>query len=155
MEKLTTQEKVIAQLLQDDIPLVSSPFEKLGSASGLTAADIVSTAKHLLQQKLMRKFCAILRHRQIGYSKNALIVWAVPADQIERAGKTAASFSFVSHCYQRQPAFQNKFNLFTMLHTRENELTDLVKKLAESIGSQDYLILESIKEYKKTSPEYF
>jgi hypothetical protein len=42
-----------------------------------------------------------------------------------------------------------------MLHTKGEDTSDLVNNMAASTGINDYLILESLKEYKKISPEYF
>jgi len=155
MGKMTIGEKKAARAIQHDIPLVRSPFEKIGASCDLTAAEIVKLSQSLLQKGIMRKFGVILRHQKAGYVKNALLVWSVPPDQIEKAGKIFASFSFISHCYERKPAFQNKYNLFTMLHTQNDDIAAIINKMAESINSRDFLILESLQEYKKISPEYF
>ena len=155
MEKLTLKQIKVARIIQKDIAVVSSPFEETGSACSLTAKEVLDTTKELLGKGFIRKFGAILRHQKIGYGKNALVVWSVPVDQIEKAGEIFASFPFISHCYERKPAFQTKYNLFTMLHTRGEDTSDLVNNMAASTGINDYLILESLKEYKKISPEYF
>ena len=155
MGKMTIAEKKVARAIQQDIPLTRSPFEEIGASCDLTAAEIVNLSKSFLQKGFMRKFGAILRHHKAGYVKNALVVWSVPPDQIEEAGKIMASFSCISHCYERKPAFQDKYNLFTMLHTKNDNIEAIIDKMAQSINSRDFLILESLQEYKKISPEYF
>jgi hypothetical protein len=42
-----------------------------------------------------------------------------------------------------------------MLHAKDEEVLSLIKKMAAATGIKDYLMLESLQEYKKTSPEYF
>lgn len=155
MGKMTISEKKVARSIQYDIPLVRFPFEKIGESCDLTAAEIVKLSQSFLQKGIMRKFGAILHHQKTGYTRNALVIWSVPPGQIEKAGKALAAFDSVSHCYERKPAFQNKYNLFTMLHTKDEDVLSLIKKMAAAIGISDYLILESLQEYKKTSPEYF
>ena len=155
MEKLNNKEKKVARFIQDDIPLVSSPFDEIGTCCGLTADEIVNISQSFLEKGIMRKFGAILRHQKAGYGKNALVVWSVPADQIEKAGKIFASFLFVSHCYERNPAFIKKYNIFTMLHSKDENILSLIKNMATATDINDYIILESIQEYKKISPEYF
>jgi DNA-binding Lrp family transcriptional regulator len=155
MEKLNFVEKKVASLLQQDISVESSPFQETGKACGLTAGEVINIIKDFLQRGYVRRFGAILRHQKAGYTKNALIVWSVPKESIEQAGQIMAASGAVSHCYERQPAFQGKFNLFTMLHTRDEDVLSLIKKMAAAAGIHDYLILESIEEYKKKSPEYF
>ena len=155
MEKLNNEEKKVARFIQGDIPLVSSPFDEIGASCGLTTDEILNISESFLEKGIMRKFGAILRHQKAGYGKNALVVWSVPADQIEKAGKIFASFLFVSHCYERNPAFRKKYNIFTMLHSKDKNILSMIKDMATATDINDYIILESIQEYKKTSPEYF
>jgi hypothetical protein len=42
-----------------------------------------------------------------------------------------------------------------MLHSRDKNILSLINDMAVAADINDYLILESIYEYKKTSPEYF
>ena len=155
MEKLTLTQNKIARLIQNDIAVVSSPFAEIGDAYGLNVREVLDTTKELLQKGFIRKFCAILRHQRAGYKNNALVVWSVPSDQAETTGKMLSAYGSVSHCYERNPAFQKKYNIFTMLHSQDENISSLANDIATAIGVNDYLILESIQEYKKKSPEYF
>jgi DNA-binding Lrp family transcriptional regulator len=155
MEKLTVKQNEVARLIQEDIQVVSSPFAEIGNACGLSAGEVLDTTKELLKKGFVRKFCAILRHQKAGYKNNALVVWSVPADQVEKTGRMLSAYRSVSHCYERKPAFQEKYNIFTMLHSQDESISLLIKDMATAIGIHDYLILESIQEYKKKSPEYF
>jgi siroheme decarboxylase len=155
MEKLSAAEKKVARLIQLDIPLVNRPFQETGKACGLGEEEVLNITRHLRQEGYIRRFGAILRHQEAGFTRNALVIWSVPPERLEEAGKTLAAFSFISHCYERNPAFQNKYNLFTMLHTQNDNIAAIIGEIAGSINSRDFLILESIQEYKKISPEYF
>lgn len=155
VKKITSKTMRVARLLQSDIQLKSRPFRDITDSCGLTEKETLNILKKLNNKGYIRKFGAVLRHHKIGYGKNALVVWSVPADQIEKAGEIFASLPFISHCYERKPAFQSKYNLFTMLHAKGENTSDLVNNMAASTGINDYLILESLKEYKKISPEYF
>jgi len=42
-----------------------------------------------------------------------------------------------------------------MLHTQNDNIAAIIDKMARSINNRDFLILESLQEYKKISPEYF
>ena len=41
---------------------------------------------------VMRRFAAILRHRQVGFTANGMIVWKVPQNRILEVGQTLGSF---------------------------------------------------------------
>ena len=155
MRKMTAAEIKVARLIQLDIPLVNRPFRGIGKACSLNEEEVLNITERLLRDGYIRRFGAILRHQKAGFTGNSLVIWSVPPDQIQKAGKILASCPFVSHCYERKPAFQNKYNLFTMVHTQDDNIISIVNKMAGSINSRDFLILESIQEYKKISPEYF
>ena len=155
MEKITAKKIKVASLLQGNIQLKSRPFRQIADSCGRTEKEIINIIKKLNKEGYIRKFGAVLRHHRIGYRKNALVLWSVPQNQIEKAGITFASFPFISHCYERNPGFKSKYNLFTMLHSKGEDMTSLTNKMAASIDIHDFLILESLKEYKKTTPEYF
>lgn len=155
MRTLTTQEKKAASILQRDLPLMSKPFAVIADACGLNSGQLINLLKDLSDSGMLRKISAILRHQKAGYRNNALVVWSIPPGREEVDGQAFASLPFVSHCYQREPAFKGKYNLFTMLHAQNIDLFQLIDTMSRLTGNSDYLVLESLQEYKKTSPEYF
>ncbi len=155
MDVFTTKQKIIARLIQKDIPVQPFPFKMMSKHRGVTEKELLDTTRRFIEEGLIRKFGAILRHQKAGYQDNALVTWSVADDQIEHAGNVFAAFTYISHCYERQPAFLNKYNLFTMLHSDGRSFSSLIKDMVRASGVKDYLILKSNKEYKKTSPEYF
>ena len=155
MKNLSVKQKKVASLIQKDIAVQKFPFKKIASLCGLAEENVLEITGQLLEKGLIRKFGAVLRHQKAGYKKNALVVWSVPAQQTEEAGNIFASFPFVSHCYERKPAFMNKYNIFTMLHSGDKDISSLINEMVNAAKIKNYLILDSVKEYKKTSPEYF
>ncbi|KFO68096.1 hypothetical protein ER57_06360 [Smithella sp. SCADC] len=155
MKKLTKKQNKVARLIQKDMAVVKYPFDETGESCGLSGKEVLNITKEFLNKKIIRRFGAILRHQKAGYIKNVLVVWSVPPRDIEQTGNILSSYSFVSHCYERNPAFKEKYNLFTMIHFKDENILPLIRDMVAAIGIDDYLILESIKEYKKKSPEYF
>ena len=155
MNKLTAEQKIVARLIQKDISVTQFPFKNIADLCELPEEEILSITKQLRKDGYVRKFGAILHHQKAGYKENALVVWAVPQEQTQKTGNAFASFSFVSHCYEREPAFMKKYNLFTMIHSGEKNISTLINEMVNATGIKDYLMLKSIKEYKKISPEYF
>lgn len=155
MEKFTNQEKRAARILQSDIPLTGKPFTDIADTCSLTHDQLMIWLNGLSRKGILRKFGAVLRHQKAGYHKNALVMWALPAGAVENAGRLFAALPYISHCYQREPAFQSKYNLFTMLHAKSATFESLIHQMSQTVQCNDFLILESLQEYKKTSPEYF
>ena len=155
MRKLTDREISIAKHIQGDLPIIAKPFSELARATGLNEAEAIDVLRTLRQEGAVRKIGAILRHQRAGYRQNALIVWAVSPDDCDRVGSCFAALPFVSHCYARQPAFMNRYTLFTMVHARHEALDRILSEMTAAARIKDYLVMESLEEYKKTSPEYF
>jgi DNA-binding Lrp family transcriptional regulator len=121
----------------------------------LPQAQIINIINYFCSEGLIRKFGAVLRHQKAGFSKNALVIWSVPELQTNKIGEAFASLPFVSHCYERSPAFEGKYNLFTMVHSRDKDISALASSMSSLSGMGDFMILKSLQEYKKSSPEYF
>jgi len=155
MKKLTAAEKKVSVIIQKDLTVTRSPFETVADLCGMTEDEILRIIRQLRQNGFIRKFGAILRHQKAGYRENALVIWSVPQEKIEKTGNAFTSFPFVSHCYQREPAFMMQYNIFTMIHSGEKNISSLISEMAKTAGTDNYLILHSIQEYKKSSPEYF
>jgi len=152
---LTLDEQKILQALQGDIPLHSHPFAGLGKDLNLSEDAVISIIQELADRGILRKVGAILRHREAGFTQNAMVVWSVPESRIEIAGKILASFPEVSHCYERTPFFEGKYNVFTMVHLKTPDILNRVREMAEAAELNDYQILTSETEYKKSSMVYF
>ncbi len=149
-------DKKIISLIQGDLPLNPRPFGVLAESIGISEGEFVERVRSLKDRGVIRRFGATLRHQEAGYSANAMGAWLVPDDKIEEVGHTMAGFREVTHCYQRRPQKDWKYNLYTMIHgdTKE-ECHQVAKCISQKTGIDDYVLLFSQKEFKKTSMEYF
>jgi siroheme decarboxylase len=148
--------KSMIRVLQQDLPLESTPFDDWARQAGAEVDDLLRMAEHFRACGWMRRFSAVLHHRQAGFSANAMGVWIVPQEQIEQFGATAAGFDEVSHCYQRPTYPDWPYNLFTMVHGASREQCESVlARISEATGIRDYGSLYSTHEYKKIRVKYF
>jgi DNA-binding Lrp family transcriptional regulator len=153
---LTDQDKNLIRELQKDIQLVPEPFIKSAKNLGMSTADLLSKAKEFERTGIMRRFAAILRHREAGFSANGMVVWNVPEDKVEETGYKIASFPQVSHCYQRPVYADWPFSLFSMIHARTTEAAEtFASEISSAVGIKDYRILYSSREFKKERVKYF
>lgn len=153
---LTRRDIDVIRAVQDDIPLVPHPFEACARSQGMTEDELFAGMAELQRRGHLRRVAAILHHRRAGYAANAMAVWAVPEERAEELGRQMAEFAAVSHCYQR-PVYEDwRFNLFSMIHGRKvGDCEKVVEAIREAIGVDDYAVLYSTKEYKKTRVRYF
>lgn len=153
--KFSDKEIKLIKLLQDDFPLEPRPFLTLGEACGLKEAEVLEILRRWKREGKMRKLGVALRHGQVGYQNNVLVVWAVPPHSIDSVGMLFAQKRWVSHCYERTPPFLDRYNLFTMLHLPPRGGGEIIEAMAKEAGVEDYVALETIEELKKTSMKYF
>ena len=148
-------EEKLAKLVQRDVSLTERPFKDIAVCLNSSEEDVLLSIKNLKRQGIIRKFAAVVRHRQAGFVKNAMVIWFVAESRCESIGKILASFPEVSHCYERVPAFLGKYNIFSMIHLRGDDMEEFVQNLSGIIGIKDFKILISEEEYKKNTMEYF
>ena len=152
---LTTEEAAVARKLQGDIPVTEHPFACIGEEVGMSETVVLAIAADLMKRGLIRKFGGIIRHQLAGYCHNLMVLWAVPEERCAFVGERLSLFSEITHCYERSPAFAERYSLFSMVHFRNSDTMDRLQEIAASVGIVDYLVLNSCEEFKKISMEYF
>ncbi|MFB5647081.1 MAG: Lrp/AsnC family transcriptional regulator [Candidatus Nitrosomaritimum yanchengensis] len=152
----TEEDKNFIRELQKDMDIIDEPFVKAAKNLGITENELFEKMKHYEEYGIMRRFAAILRHRQVGFTANGMIVWKVPDDRISEVGAVLGSFPQISHCYERPTYPDWPYNVFSMIHCKtHDEANEMAKTIQGQIHVDDYRILFSSREFKKTRVEYF
>jgi len=153
---LTDLEKKIISSIQQDMPVMERPYRQIARRIGLSEDTLLETLRRLCERGIIRRFGATLRHQRTGYRANAMAAWRVPEIRIEEVGQMMASFRQVSHCYRRNPTPQWAYNLYTMIHADdEAACRATARRMARAAAVDDYALLFSREELKKTSMVYF
>lgn len=146
----------IIQYLQGDIPLQPNPFADLAKEMGISEEDLLARIHDLRARGIMRRFGAVLRHQKAGYQANAMVAWQVAPDKADQAGEIMAERKEISHCYLREVPDDFNYQLFTMVHARDDqELQNTIQLIVELTGLNDYAVLRSLREFKKVSMKYY
>ncbi len=149
-------QKKIVTALQGDIPLEKEPFKEVAHELGLTQDELLKYLKHMKSEGSLRRVGAVLYHRHAGYVANAMVAWKVPDDMIDKTGYVLASFMEASHVYRRPAYPQWPYNIYTMIHgTSRESCENTVQRMARAVGIDDFIILYSTREFKKTSMTYY
>ena len=152
----TEEDKDFIRELQKDMDIIDEPFLKAANNLGIAENELFEKMKHYEEIGVMRRFAAILRHRQVGFTANGMIVWKVPEDKISDVGSQLGAFPQVSHCYERPTYPDWPYNVFSMIHCKtHDEANEMAKTIQDQIHVDDYKILFSSREFKKTRVEYF
>lgn len=155
---LNPAEVEFVRIMQRDLPITPMPFVEYAKELGVTLPTLQAMHQQFLDSGKMRRFAAVLHHREAGFSANAMGVWAVPGndDEVDRVGAVMAGFRAVSHCYRRPSYPDWPYNIFTMVHGKSREVCEqTLATIAEQTAVRDHGALYSTKEYKKVRVRYF
>jgi DNA-binding Lrp family transcriptional regulator len=153
---LTPREIDFIHVLQRDLPIIERPFDAAAAEVGATVEELLAAAERFRARRIMRRFSAVLRHRELGFDANSMGVWIVPPDKQDTFGATAATFPEVSHCYLRPSYPDWPYNIFTMIHTQDRQkATKVLGSIATATGIHEYSALYSTHEFKKVRVQYF
>ncbi len=153
---LTEIEKKVIAAIQGDIAVTERPYRRIAADLDISEEHLLTILQDLCDRGVIRRLGATIRHQKSGFSANAMAAWRVAEDRIETVGNIMAGFRQVSHCYRRNPTGDWPYNLYTMIHARdEASCRATARKMAEKSGVADYALLFSRRELKKTSMQYF
>lgn len=112
--------RALIAAIEGGLPLVSRPYAAIGRHIGLTEREVLSRLAELLEQGVIKRLGVVVRHRELGYDANAMVVWDVPDQRVGTLGRMIGSYPFVTLCYRRPRRLpQWPYNLFTMIHGRD------------------------------------
>jgi siroheme decarboxylase len=154
--KLTDLDKRLIRVLQQHLPITAQPFDEWAMQAMLTAAELLEYAKRYIERGLMRRFSAVLRHREVGAVANAMGVWIVPRERHDEFGAIAAQNPAVSHCYLRPSYPDWPYSIFTMVHGKTRvDCESALASISMAGNVTDYTSLYSTVEFKKSRVRYF
>lgn len=148
----------LAAALEGGLGLEPRPYASLAARCGLAEADCLARLRRLLDLSVIRRFGVVVRHRELGYTANAMVVWDVPDDRVAEVGRRLAGEAAVTLCYQRPRRLPHwPYNLFTMLHGRDRpgvlaELEALRQRLG--LDAIPCLPLFSVRRFKQCGANY-
>lgn len=155
-QMLTKIEKKLIASIQGDIPVVERPFLEIANQLGISEDELLGKITDLCERGVIRRFGATIRHQMSGYKANAMTAWKVEDNRVAEVGEIMASFREVSHCYVRQTTEKWPYNLYTMIHAKDEASCHAIAREMSQMASVDqYTLLFSVRELKKTSMQYF
>ncbi len=116
---LRDDDRPLLQALTDGLPLVPAPYAAVAARLGQTESAILARIALLLGAGIISRLGVIVRHRALGWTSNAMVVWDLPDARISAAGHALASLSGVTLCYERRPQPDVwPYRLYCMIHAQ-------------------------------------
>ena len=106
--------------LENGLPLVPKPYEQLGEPIGMDESEVINRLRRLIDSGIIRRFGVVVRHHELGFGANAMVVWDVPDDHLSDAVECLTADTQVTLCYQRPRRLPDwPYNLFSMIHGQD------------------------------------
>jgi DNA-binding Lrp family transcriptional regulator len=108
--------------VQAGLPIASRPYAVVGAGLGLSEQEVIARLQRMRTQGLFKRWAVVVKHRQLGYRANAMIVLDVPDASVAEIGRRVSAFDCVNLCYRRPRQGDSwPFNLYCMIHGKSRE----------------------------------
>ena len=138
-------ERRLVMALQEGLPLFIRPFAVLASRVGCNESEVLERISRWCAQGVIKRFGIVVRHHELGYGANALLVHDVADDDLGRLGELLAGQPGITLCYRRPRRLPDwPYNLFCMIHGQERDevqarIVELRQRLAMTGYAHDIL----------------
>jgi DNA-binding Lrp family transcriptional regulator len=156
---LSEPEKRLVAALQPGLDLVPHPYTALAERARMGEAECLEWIRRWIHEGTVRRFGIIVRHRELGYRANAMVVWDVPDALATALGLRLAEQPGVTLAYRRRRSLPDwPYNLYCMVHGRDREaVLDHIDRLRRASGLSSFRshILFSRRCFKQRGAQYF
>jgi DNA-binding Lrp family transcriptional regulator len=147
----------LAYAIQDGLPLTPRPYATIGERLGISEAEVMTGIQDLLERNAIQRLGVVVRHHELGYRANAMVVWDVPDAEVEPLGLRIAKQPHVNLCYQRPRRPHWPYNLFCMIHGQDRQsVLERLDTLIDncSLKGIPHEVLFSLKRFKQRGARY-
>lgn len=148
----------IIHAIQGGLPLNSRPFALIAEAVGTDEQTVIDTVGDLQARGVIKRFGVVVRHHELGFRANAMVVWDIPDESVTVTARRLARDPAVTLCYRRPRRLPDwPYNLFCMIHGQdrrgvEEKISAL--RLATGIHELPYCVLFSRRRFKQRGARY-
>lgn len=147
--------------IEKGLPLTETPYQSIAEQLNTSEEQVLQTLQFLLSQGQIRRFGVVVKHRELGYNSNAMVVWNIPDDVVTHLGHKIVShpdLRFVSLCYKRKKSIPDwPYNFYFMIHGKSRDsVTTNLNFLIDQMQMQNFKhrILFSTQCFKQKGARY-
>lgn len=155
---LNALDRMLIGLIQGGLPLTPRPFAAVGVRMGLTEQDVIDRLVSYLDHGVIKRLGVVVRHHELGYKANAMVVWNLPDNEVRAVGERVARVEGVTLCYRRRrhvPQWPN--NLYCMIHGRDRESALEALARVKQLAGLEHVpcdVLFSVRRFKQRGAMY-
>jgi len=155
---LSASDRCLIGALQDGLPIVARPYLAVGECCAMSEAEVIERLAAWQESGIVRRFGVVVRHLELGYRANAMVVWDVPNELAGEFGARLANEADVNLCYRRARHLPHwPYNLYAMIHGKERALVSRrIETISSELGLDAFAreILFSRRRFKQTGARY-
>ncbi|GAB4346179.1 MAG: Lrp/AsnC family transcriptional regulator [Gammaproteobacteria bacterium] len=144
--------------IQGGLPLVAEPYRAVAEEIGISEQEVLDRLRALRDEGIIKRMGVVVRHHELGYRANAMVVWDVPDDRVSALGECMGKFDFVTLCYRRRRYLPEwPYNLYCMIHGSDRaQVLAHVAQLVEQcdLGDISHEVLFSRRRFKQNGARY-
>jgi DNA-binding Lrp family transcriptional regulator len=151
-------ERRLVSVLQEGLPLFIRPFSLIAERIGASESEVLGRIGRWLEDGAIKRFGVVVRHHELGFRANAMLVHDIPDDRVSELGRALAEEPDVTLCYRRPRILPDwPYNLFCMIHGRErSEVEGIIADIRQRHGLTEcaHDILFSLTRFKQNGARY-
>ncbi|MBV2194372.1 MAG: Lrp/AsnC family transcriptional regulator [Azonexus sp.] len=151
-------ERRLISVLQEGLPMFIRPFQLIAGRVGTSEAEVLGRIRRWLEDGAIKRFGVVVRHHELGFRANAMLVHDIPDERVSEIGRALAEEQAVTLCYRRPRCLPEwPYNLFCMIHGRERgEVEATIAELRQRHGLENYAheTLFSLTRFKQNGARY-
>lgn len=152
------KELALINALSGGLDLCQAPYARLGLMVGLAENEVIELLADLRRRGVIRRLGVIVRHHELGYRANAMVVWNVPDPEVAEVGTALGQCPEVTLCYRRPRRLPDwPYNLFTMVHGRDRDTVMAavtIMAIREGVAHYPRQELFSVRRFKQCGARY-
>jgi DNA-binding Lrp family transcriptional regulator len=152
------QQLLLRGILEKGLPLVEKPYYAIAEQIKANEEQVIAQIKQWQTQGLIKRFGLVVKHRQLGYNANAMVVWNIDDSQVDEIAGLLSKRKEISLCYRRPRRLPDwPYNLFCMIHGKSRiEVEAQIDKITQELSLQNIEkdVLFSTIAYKQHGARY-
>ena len=140
--RLDASDRRLVEATRNGLPLTARPYAVVANRAGLSEVEVMERLRRLLSEGAIRRIGLVVRHHELGYRANAMVVFDVPRARVDMVGDRLARVAPVTACCRRTrrpPVWP--YNLHCMLQGRDR---------AEVMAWVDDLLPDAVGDLRRT-----
>ena len=155
---MNKRDRNLVTAMQEGLPLTSRPFKEIGDRIGMSEEETIRWVGNYLRHGVIKRLGVVVRHHELGFCDNAMVVWDVPDARVDATGEWLGKQGDVTLVYRRPRRPPHwPYNLFCMIHGRNRgAVRERINALSRTptLAGIPHTVLFSRRRFKQRGARY-